>query len=96
MYKVTKIQSFGLSVGATPINDVTYLQKSIAQYSDYTLNENQKSIADVTKTEPLNIENATAISKKLAELKDFEYGETLYFSQYIKLGFNKELGYIDF
>ena len=82
--------------GTVNINDVTYLQKSIAQYSGYTLNENQKSIADVTKTEPLNIENATAISKKLAELKDFEYGETLYFSQYIKLGFNKELGYIDF
>lgn len=82
--------------GTLNINDVTYLQKSIAGYSGYVLDSNQLSIADVTKTGALNISNATAISKKIAGLEDFTCGEKLYFSQYVYLGFNQNLGYIDF
>lgn len=81
--------------GKVDITDVTYLQESIVGNENYKLDAMQKSIADVTKTGTLNINNATAISNKLAENSDFEYGEKLYFSHSLYLGFSGD-GYIDF
>lgn len=86
--------------GNVDIYDVTYLQQCIAGDEGKQLSNMQKSIADLTKTEALNINNATAISLKIAENQDFNHGEKLYFSHSLYIGFSdgsySDNGYIDF
>lgn len=77
------------------VEDVTYLQKTIAKHEGYALDVYKNETANVTKTKPHSILNATQISRYLAKYETEKCGETLYFSSAFRVGHIEGLGYID-
>ncbi len=83
------------SDGKVSILDATKLQMTIAKIEGYSLDMYETETANVLKTTPEDIMNATEICRYLAKYESEKCGQELFFSSAFRIGHSDHLGYID-